>query len=143
MSTTDGSEQDVFFWDRARGELVKETVLGDSLLKLAYLSPLRGACRWLMFRYALVSKLLGWYCNTGWSRRKIEATIDSLSIDRDEFRAPVDSFRTFNDFIYRHLREGARPFDPTPNVLSSPADCRITRAPSPEIAARIGFSQAM
>lgn len=129
MSSTESSEQDVFVWDRATGELVKEIVLGDSMLRLAYLGPLRGACRWLFFRHTLVSKLLGWYCNTGWSRRKIEGTIDSLGIDRDEFRDPVETFRTFNEFFYRHLREDVRPSDPAPDVLCSPADCRLTIFP--------------
>ncbi|MBT3380866.1 MAG: phosphatidylserine decarboxylase [Lentisphaerae bacterium] len=129
MSAVQDPEQDVYVWDRAGDELVKETVLGDSMLKLAYLSPARGICRAFLFRYALVSKLMGWYCNTAWSRRKINATIAALDIDRDEFRDPIESFRTFNQFFYRHLRDGTRPFSADSDVLCSPADCRLSVFP--------------
>ena len=123
---------DIFVYERATGKLFQETVLGDALLKLAYLSPARGVFRLFLFSNAFFSKLLGWYSDTRWSRRKIAKTIALLDIDPGEFRDPVSSFRTFNEFFCRHLREGARPFDESPDVLCCPADCRLTVMPTLE-----------
>ena len=123
MSVKPGNE--ILVRDRATGALVREQVLGDRWLRLAYRPPLRPFCRALLFGSPWVSRLLGRYCDTRWSRRKIRPTIQSLGIDESEFRDPAGSFRCFNEFFARRLREGARPFDPDPGVLCSPADCRM------------------
>jgi phosphatidylserine decarboxylase len=112
-------------FDRRRGEYFRETVLGDGLMRLAYSAPLRGVSQWLLFRRALWSRLLGWYADRRLSRGRIQRTIAQLGLDESEFRDPVTSFGSFNEFFYRRLREGARPFDPAPERLSSPADCRL------------------
>lgn len=111
--------------DRVTGALVREEVLGDRWLRLAYRPPLRPLCSALCFGRPWLSRLLGWYCDTRWSRGKILPTIQALGIDEREFRAPAASFRSFNEFFARRLREGARPFDPSPTVLCSAADCRM------------------
>ena len=123
MAVQPGNE--ILVRDRATGALVPEQVLGDRWLRLAYRPPLRPVCRLLLFRSLWASRLLGWYCDTRWSRRKIRPTIQALGIDESEFRDPAGSFRSFNGFFARRLREGSRPFDPTPGVLCSPADCRM------------------
>jgi phosphatidylserine decarboxylase len=112
-------------FDRRRQQLFRETVLGDGLLRLAYSAPLRGVSQWLLFRHALWSRLLGWYADCRLSRGRIRRTIAQLGLDETDFRDPVPSFSTFNEFFYRHLRAGARPFDPAPDRLCSPADCRV------------------
>jgi len=48
-----------------------------------------------------------------------------LGLDAGEFRDKAAQYRTFNEFFCRHLREGARPFDPASECLASPADCRL------------------
>ena len=131
------ASRDVCVHDRRTGELVQERVLGDRLLRLAYFSPLRPLCQLTLFRYSLASRVLGWYCDSAWSRRKIAGVIEFLGIDTAEFREPLSSFRTFNEFFCRRLREGARPFDPDPAVLCSPADARLTVIPRLEDEAQI------
>jgi len=120
---------EVLVYERRTRELVPERVLGDALLRLAYLGPLRGPCRFLLFRRTLPSRLLGWYCDTRRSRRKIPRVIEALDLDVSEFRDPASSFRTFNEFFCRHLRDGARPFDRDPGALCSPADARLSVFP--------------
>jgi phosphatidylserine decarboxylase len=112
-------------FDRRRGECFRETVLGDGLMRLAYSAPLRGISQWVLFRQALWSRLLGWYADCKCSRGRIRRTIAQLGLDENEFRDPVASFGSFNEFFYRNLRVGARPFDPAPERLCSPADCRL------------------
>lgn len=112
-------------FDRRQGEYCRETVLGDRWLRLAYSAPLRGVSQWVLFRHALWSRLLGWYADCRCSRRRIRRAIQELQIDESEFRDPVSSFTTFNQFFYRHLRDGVRSFDSAPGRLSAPADCRL------------------
>jgi phosphatidylserine decarboxylase len=115
----------MYVYDRRQGRLVREIVLGDTWLRLAYHAPCRPMLRWLLFRRRWASRLLGWYCDAPISRRRIAGTITALHLDPAEFRDPVSSFRSFNDFFTRHLRPGARPFDPASGSLSSPADARL------------------
>ena len=119
------SRSDIWVYDRQSGERVRETVLGDALLRLAYLSAGRMACRVFLFRWGLVSRILGWYCNTRLSRRKIVRTVRVLGINPDEFEKDIDSFPTFNAFFTRRLKAGARPFNAASGVLVSPADARL------------------
>jgi phosphatidylserine decarboxylase len=117
-------------YDRRSGELFHEKVLGDGLMRLAYSRPLRWASEWVLFRNYLVSRLLGWYADRTWSRRRIPATISALGIDEDEFLRPAAEFRTFNEFFTRKLKPAARPFAPDAAKLCSPADCRLLVFPS-------------
>jgi phosphatidylserine decarboxylase len=123
QGTPAGAGPQVF--DRRRGECFREAVLGDRWLRLAYSPPLRCVSGLMLFRRALWSRLLGWYADSPHSRRRIPATIAQLGLDPGEFRDPVDSYASFNEFFCRHLRPGARPFDPSPGRLCSPADCRL------------------
>ena len=121
--------REVLVYDRKTRELQREPVLGDAMLKLAYLTCLRPFCQWILFRHSLASKLLGWYCDTPWSRRNIRKSIEILGIDTSEFRASVASFKTFNEFFTRHLKDDARPCEHSPQILACPADSRLTVIP--------------
>jgi len=112
-------------YDRQSRSLVEEKVLGDTLMRLAYLSPGRALFQLLFFRTAWLSRLLGCYASSALSRRHITKTIAGLGIDVTEFKNPPDSFHSFNEFFVRHLKNGVRPFDPTPEALCSPADRRL------------------
>jgi phosphatidylserine decarboxylase len=114
-----------FVYDRRTGSRFQETVLGDGMMRLAYSRPCRWAAEWLLFRNYLVSRLLGWYADQGFSRRRIRPTVEQLGMDESEFLRPVEDFRTFNEFFYRKLKPGARPFAADPATFCSPADCRI------------------
>lgn len=125
MPETEPPANGPLIYDRASGQQVRETVLGDALLRLAYSWPCRWASEWLLFRNYLVSRLLGHYADCRCSRRRIEPTIAQLGLDADEFLDPVSSYRTFNEFFTRRLKPGARPFAADPASICSPADCRL------------------
>jgi phosphatidylserine decarboxylase len=113
------------YYDRRRGQLATETILGDRLLRLAYCSPARALLAWPLFGNALLSRLLGYYAERRISRLRIPQTIVDLDIDMDDFVIPEEGFRSFNDFFCRKLRPGAREFCSDTNRLCSPADCRL------------------
>ncbi|KAH7106227.1 phosphatidylserine decarboxylase-domain-containing protein [Auriculariales sp. MPI-PUGE-AT-0066] len=61
------------------------------------------------------------------SAAEIPAFIAFHKLNVDEVREPLNSFKTFNEFFYRKLKDGARPVaDPEdPSTLVSAADCRL------------------
>ncbi len=116
----------ILIHDRRSGAIIQERVLGDWLLRLAYASPLKPLLAWPLFGTALSSRLLGWYADTAFSRRKIASTATQLGINLDECVTPPNGFASFNDFFCRRLKPGQRPFVPDQTILCSPADCRLT-----------------
>ena len=113
----------ISYYNRQTCQMEEERVLGDSMLRLAYLSPIRGMLRWPLFACSLFSRLMGRYCDSGFSRRKIQSTIDSLGIRMEQFVVPEGGFSSFNDFFARHVKPGARPI--AESGLCSPADARL------------------
>lgn len=61
------------------------------------------------------------------SAREIPPFIAFHKLDIKEIQGDLSSFKTFNQFFYRKLKEGARPVaEPAnPKRLVSPADCRM------------------
>jgi phosphatidylserine decarboxylase len=115
--------------DRSTGKTVEEPVLGGAMLRLAYQSKFGPMVRATLLRTGFASRLLGWYTTTRSSTKRIRPVIDDLGIDESEFLQPAESYATFHDFFVRRLREDARPWDPSSNVFSSPADARLTVFP--------------
>ena len=115
--------------NRRTGEIVTENVLGGGMLRLAYASSMGPALRALLLHTGWASRLLGWYCDTAWSRRRIDGVVEELGIDMEDFEIPEGGFRTFNQWFARKLKPGVRPFDPDPGVFCSPADCRLSVIP--------------
>jgi phosphatidylserine decarboxylase len=66
----------------------------------------------------------------GWLRRPLIRGFARLyEVDMSEAERPsLDDYATFNDFFTRALRPGARPLDPDPATLLSPADGVISQA---------------
>jgi phosphatidylserine decarboxylase len=58
-------------------------------------------------------------------RALIAAYVRFYGVDLGESAEPVGSFRTFDEFFTRRLREGARPVDAGPDVIVSPCDARL------------------
>ncbi len=57
----------------------------------------------------------------------IRGFVRLFPVNTDEAGAAVpDGYATFNDFFTRDLKVGARPIDPAPNAIVSPADGRIS-----------------
>ncbi len=116
-----------FFYNRAKGELEPEIILGGRMMRLAYATPCRKFLSWPLFGTAFCSRLLGWYAGRGISKGRIAKTIEELHIDMEDFNVPDGGFKCFNDFFARKLKPGARPF--ATDGLCSPADCRLTVYP--------------
>ena len=57
--------------------------------------------------------------------RVVQTFVRLYAIDLDEAIVPEGGFRSFNEFFTRRLRSGARPLDPDPGALISPADGRL------------------
>lgn len=76
-----------------------------------------------------LSRLGGWAADRNVPRPLLRAAIAAYvrfyGVDLGEAAAPVDSFRTFDQFFTRRLRPGARPIDARPDVIASPCDARV------------------
>jgi phosphatidylserine decarboxylase len=73
----------------------------------------------------LISILYGKYVKSSVSVSKIPEFIKQYNINLSEVMAPVDSFKTLNDFFIRKLKGKARPIDQDSGHLISPADSRL------------------
>jgi phosphatidylserine decarboxylase len=116
--------------DRETGEPFEEAVLGEKWIRWAYQDSRSGFLERILFRSSFVSKLLGKWYDSAFSRGKIDAVIEELSIDVDEFAQPRESYRSFNEFFTRMLKPNARPFSADPSLLVSPADGRALVFPT-------------
>jgi phosphatidylserine decarboxylase len=111
--------------DRETGETFEEAVLGEKWIRWAYQNTSARPVEKLLFRSPLISRLMGVWFDSRFSKGKIAAVVDELSIDMSEATAPADSYGCFNDFFVRHLRPEARPFSADPKDVVSPADGRV------------------
>ncbi len=120
------SKKPIEFIDRKSGEVMQESVMGCGALRFAYETLLGKCLSGLLFNTSGLSRLLGAYYDSALSRKRIPdlAAIPGCAPEEAEF--PPEHYKSFNDFFCRRLKEGARPFDPAPEVLSSPADGRIS-----------------
>ena len=116
--------------DRKTGELLEEKMqvyvrLGIRLLYKGARSRMEGARIRRMLKNMSVKQ--GIKFDSPLSAREIPQFIAFHNLNLDEVRDPLDSFKTFNEFFYRKLKEGVRPIaDPgDPTTLVSSADCRL------------------
>lgn len=95
-------------------------MLNDIKLSLQYILPKL----WL-------TRLAGWGARkrAGWlTKLVIDLFVKYYKVDMDEAQRPdTASYRTFNDFFVRPLREDARPVDNDANTLTMPADGAISQ----------------
>lgn len=119
------TKDSVWVFDRCTGTMQKEPVLGETLLHLAYTLPVRPASRATLFKFSIFSRMLGKYADSSFSQSKIDMAIRNLGLKPEEFARSPDDFRSFNDFFTRRLKPECRPWDKNPDVLCSPADCRM------------------
>ena len=60
--------------------------------------------------------------------RAIDLYVRAYDVDLSECDVPEGGYRSFNEFFTRPLKDGARPVDPDPAALVSPADGRVEDA---------------
>ncbi|MEM9071591.1 MAG: archaetidylserine decarboxylase [Myxococcota bacterium] len=58
-------------------------------------------------------------------RQAIDLFVRAYDIDVSEAIVPEGGFRSFDEFFTRRLKDGARPADPDPSAILSPADGRL------------------
>jgi phosphatidylserine decarboxylase len=110
--------------DRQTGRTFEEAVLGEKWIRWAYQDAGSSWLERLLFRWSLLSRLMGLYYDSPLSRPKIDPVIEQLGIDRSEFAEPA-RYRSFNDFFIRKLKPECRPYSRDPRTLVSPADGRV------------------
>lgn len=114
----------VRYYHRYRQREEAEKIYGEASLRFVYENPLGRLALWALVRRAVFSRLYGWWMDHPWSRGKIPEFLERYEVDPAEFLDPPESFRTFNEFFFRKLRPEARPVDPSPEVVTFPADGR-------------------
>ena len=108
--------------DRATGETVVESVMGDGALRFAY-ETLLGRTIWpVLFGSKLVSAAMGRYYDSPRSRKAIRALASIPGCLADEAEKPVAAYGSFNEFFTRRLKPGVRPLG---EGVVSPADGRL------------------
>jgi phosphatidylserine decarboxylase len=76
-----------------------------------------------------ISRLYGWLQQHPRSRARIDAFVAQNGIDLSEVEVPPEGFASLNDFFIRRLKPEARPVDPDPDAMISPADARLSVFP--------------
>jgi phosphatidylserine decarboxylase len=113
------------YYDRALQAWAHERVFGERELRLFYESRLgRALTRWVFARGPF-STLYGRLKRSALSRSQIPGFVERLGIDASEAARPLEAYRSLDEFFARRLRPGARPLDPDPRALLSPADGRV------------------
>jgi phosphatidylserine decarboxylase len=108
--------------DRATGRIEQEVVPGERWLRWLYHTATGKAALSSVVKRRFLSRWYGRKMDASASCRKIPEFVRDLSIDMNEASAPIESFASFNDFFIRTLKPTARPVDPSPQAVVSPAD---------------------
>jgi phosphatidylserine decarboxylase len=112
------------YYHRYKKTVETEQVYGDKWLRWTYETVLGRAALGLLVKRAFVSRYYGWKMSQPGSANKILPFIVDYNLDVDEFAKKPFAFKTFNEFFYRALKEGARPIAPGDGVAVLPADGR-------------------
>lgn len=137
--------REVLLQNRETGKLEVEQIKGNVKVAMRLLYGNRSG-RWLSSKVRWKNWVLqrltvrkGQQFDEPQSARFIQGFVDFYGIDLEEVRDDLASFTTFNQFFYRHLRDGARPIDaPALDAVAvSPADCRLVVFTSVECTTRL------
>lgn len=113
------------YFNRYTQQVETEAVYGAPWLRLAYgVTRLGDFGLWTMAKRAWFSQWYGWKMDQASSAQKIAPFVEKYGVDVDSMVESIDTFPNFNTFFYRKLKEGARPVDPNPEVVTFPADGR-------------------
>jgi len=112
------------YYHRYKKTVETEQVYGDKWLRWTYETVLGRAALGLLVKRAFVSRYYGWKMSQPASANKILPFIVDYNLDVDEFAKKPFAFKTFNEFFYRALKEGARPIATGDRVAVLPADGR-------------------
>lgn len=112
----------VEYIERATGEKVVESVMGDRALRFAYETML-GRTLWpVLFGSKFVSAVFGRYYDSPRSKKAIMSLASIPGYRADEAEKPLEAYDSFNAFFTRRLKPGTRPLG---EGFVSPADGRL------------------
>ncbi|RME76211.1 MAG: phosphatidylserine decarboxylase [Planctomycetota bacterium] len=115
----------MWYVDRKTGRLEREQVVAEAAMRWLYGEGRLARLARRLVRRRLVSRLYGWWQDRPASRARIRRFIEQAGVDASEAEKPPEAYRSLNAFFARRLRPGARPLDPDPAALLSPADARV------------------
>ena len=116
-------------YDPRAGQLVEEQVFGGRAIDWGYGTALGRALSSPEPIQRLVSRAVGAWYGTRFSRGLIAPFIERYGVDMADFAEPTRGYRSFNDFFTRPLAEGARTFPDDPDVVGAPAEGRLSVFP--------------
>ena len=118
------SAEPIRYFDRYKQTVETEQVYGGDWLRWTYETSLGRVALNLLVKRALLSRYYGWKMSLRASANKILPFIVDYDLDVDEFAKNPFSFKTFNEFFYRALKEGKRPVAQGDRIAMLPADGR-------------------
>ena len=127
----------VWYRDRGTGEMVRESVLCEPLLRWVYARPAAVGAVGLVLNRAVLCRMYGKLQDLWVSRRKIAGFVEEHGIRADEAELPLEQYRSFNEFFTRRLKAGSRPFVQDPDVLCAPGDGKALVFPVVDRTARL------
>jgi phosphatidylserine decarboxylase len=131
------SADPILYFDRYKQGILTEQVYGGDWLRWTYYTSLGRLSLALLVKRAIVSRYYGWKMSQRVSANRVLPFIVDYDLDVDEFAKKPFSYKSFNEFFYRALKEGARPVAPGENVAALPADGR--HLAFPDLDATAGF----
>lgn len=130
MDSTRRKIQPLKVFDPRLDCLVEEKICGQKLIQWSYTGVAAPLLKRLVFSNRLISRLLGCYFDSRFSRRKIAGFINEFNIDVSDVEIPEEGFHSFNHFFSRSLKPGSRVFSSSDDTLVCPADSRVLVFPA-------------
>lgn len=112
------------YFNRYTKTIETEVIYGESYLRWIYESPLGRLALNALVKRSLFSNWYGWRMDRPRSRAKVAPFVEAYGIDMNECVDEEGSFKTFNEFFYRKLKESARPIVEEEGSICFPADGR-------------------
>ncbi|MBL4576554.1 MAG: phosphatidylserine decarboxylase [Opitutaceae bacterium] len=114
----------ITYFNRYTGEEETEPVYGEKWLRWVYETGIGQGFLHSVVKRSLFSRFYGWRMDRAASRSKVAPFIESYGLDVADFADAPDSYKTFNEFFIRKLKESARPISTEHDVAVFPADGR-------------------
>ncbi|MDD3224292.1 MAG: phosphatidylserine decarboxylase, partial [Clostridium sp.] len=114
------------YYNRHSKKFEIEKIAGDRSLNWIYSSQSGMFFLEKIVKKKIFSKVYGMYCDSIFSKSKINKFIKSFNINMKDFNEPTGGFSSFNDFFYRKLsKSSSHNIDSTESSLISPGDGKM------------------
>ncbi|MBU4269627.1 phosphatidylserine decarboxylase [Candidatus Dependentiae bacterium] len=120
---TKNSFQKIYYYD-VNNKLVIEKTEALSFLNFLYFNKLGQTLR-PIFIQKFLSKLIGFYQDSFFSKYKIKYFIKKHNINMSEFIKTESEYKSFNDFFVRELKQDIRNINKDITKVIAPADSKL------------------